>query len=177
MPPLACQEALLYRPAVDSLLERCYRFEVIADTPLGKGCIATEKIHKDEIICKMIGPLMTAERSKGASDQCNPLQIGPGTYLDLVKPYVNFNHSCDPNAGLRNDGILFALREIKPGEEIRYDYSTTVDEPMWMMECQCRCGARNCRGEIGDFQTIPHHRKEFYRSRGALMRHIFQLYY
>jgi len=42
-----------------------------------------------------------------------------------------FNHSCDPNAGLQIDGQkvwLVAIKNITQGEEITWDYSTTMDE-------------------------------------------------
>ena len=56
------------------------------------------------------------------------------------------NHSCAPNLGLFPmvgaggvDGDLFlvARREIAAGEELSFDYSTSmVDEP-WAMDCAC----------------------------------------
>ena len=56
------------------------------------------------------------------------------------------NHSCAPNLGLfpmvgagGGDGDLFlvARREIAAGEELSFDYSTSmVDEP-WAMDCAC----------------------------------------
>jgi hypothetical protein len=66
-----------------------------------------------------------------------PLTLGPSDY---------FNHSCDPNAGLSGQISLVALRDIAPGEEVRFDYamsdSTDYDE------FDCDCGADNCRGRF-----------------------------
>ncbi len=64
------------------------------------------------------------------------------------------NHSCDPNceAITENRRIwIYALRNIKVGEELTYDYNLTIDPTD--REAQetlyaCRCGAKNCRGTM-----------------------------
>jgi SET domain-containing protein len=64
------------------------------------------------------------------------------------------NHSCDPNceAVIVNGRIYIeAIRNIRAGEELSYDYAyerdadTSADEEALYV---CRCGARNCRGTI-----------------------------
>ena len=60
--------------------------------------------------------------------QSDPLQIASGLYLDIGEPGVLVNHSCAPNAGIRDDVRLVALSDIVVGEEIFYDYSTTMGE-------------------------------------------------
>lgn len=163
--------------SMHSAFQNSFKFEVVAGTKLGRACIATGPIKSDEIICKMAGPLISLRDffDKYEVNECTPLQIGGDKYIDLIEPYVCFNHSCRPNAGIRNDGILFALQEIKVGEEIMYDYSTTVDDPIWHMNCLC--GASECRGIIADFQSVPHERKEFYKNRNAVTSHIKKIYY
>lgn len=154
-----------------------YKFEVKTGTPLGRACVSIAEIRCDEIICKMAGPRITLIEfsEKYELDNGNPLQIGTDRYIDLIEPFVCFNHSCSPNAGIRNDGILFAIKDIMPGEEIQYDYSTTVDDSWWKMEC--RCGAKQCRRLIQDFQSIPHAQKEYYLSKNAISRHLKSVYY
>lgn len=66
------------------------------------------------------------------------------------------NHSCDPNTGIRllpGGTVILALRDITEHEEITYDYSTYLNNPHESMPC--RCGARACRGIIGNFQSLP----------------------
>jgi len=64
------------------------------------------------------------------------------------------NHSCEPNCEAdEQDGRVFikALRDIRPGEELSYDYGLIIDErytPKLKAEYPCWCGARNCRGTL-----------------------------
>lgn len=159
------------------ILPQFHKFLVVDGTPLGKAVIAKEDIAENEIICKFAGPRINLKQffEKYDANGCNVLQIDDDTFMDVIEPYVYFNHSCSPNAGMRNNGILFALDKIKKGEEISFDYSTTADDVIWSMEC--RCEAKNCRKIIGDFQSIPHERKEYYLGKNALLGFIKRIYY
>ena len=53
----------------------------------------------------------------------------------------------------RSDGRVFihALRKLKPGEELFYDYGLVIDErytPKLKKEYACRCGSPLCRGTM-----------------------------
>ena len=57
------------------------------------------------------------------------------------------NHSCDPNASFDEGGMLFAVREIEPGEEITYDYlAHPIPASPWNFRCVC--GAKRCVGWV-----------------------------
>jgi len=64
------------------------------------------------------------------------------------------NHSCKPNCESDVvDGRIWieALRDIKAGEELNYDYNITLDAPHTPAEKRrwsCRCGSSNCRGTL-----------------------------
>jgi hypothetical protein len=65
------------------------------------------------------------------------------------------NHSCEPNCETEesDDGRVFvmALRDIKRGEELFYDYSLIIDEritPTLKRQYECRCGSADCRGTM-----------------------------
>ena len=64
------------------------------------------------------------------------------------------NHSCAPNCEAREiDGRVFihALRDLRAGEELFYDYHLSLDErhtPRLKREYACRCGAPDCRGTM-----------------------------
>jgi hypothetical protein len=74
--------------------------------------------------------------------------------MQVPERYIN--HSCDPNVFVRTyDGIRYvvALRDIRAGEEIAYDYSVNgYGEVVW----HCSCGAARCRRLIhSDFFHLP----------------------
>ena len=63
------------------------------------------------------------------------------------------NHSCDPNCRLEQwevNGLprmcFFAIKEIKEGAELTFDYHWTYDENQTRTEC--KCGTVNCKGFI-----------------------------
>jgi uncharacterized protein len=57
-----------------------------------------------------------------------------------------YNHSCDPNTGYRGDDWIVALREIREGEQVVYDYGFTETQDSNHYGLQCKCGAAKCRG-------------------------------
>lgn len=68
-------------------------------------------------------------------------------------PWCFLNHACAPNA--RVDAAarrLVALRDIRRGEEVTFDYLTTEWEMAEPFECGC--GAEHCRGRIGGFSLL-----------------------
>ncbi len=55
------------------------------------------------------------------------------------------NHSCDANTAYKGLNV-YALREIKKGEELTLDYALFLDEHMEPFVCTCGC--KNCKGYI-----------------------------
>lgn len=70
------------------------------------------------------------------------------------------NHSCNPNCEtvIENSRVFIdAIRNIKPGEELGYDYQLTwesTDEPEELALYACRCGAKKCRGTMLDKEPV-----------------------
>jgi SET domain-containing protein len=66
------------------------------------------------------------------------------------------NHSCEPNCEAQEGRAgkrvyIFALRDIKRGEELYYDYGLVLDGKISkaMIEgYKCLCGSKNCRGTM-----------------------------
>ena len=59
------------------------------------------------------------------------------------------NHSCNPNCEVEGKGLklwITAIRDIKKGEELSYDYGFGYDEDY--KQFVCKCGAKNCVGYI-----------------------------
>ena len=70
------------------------------------------------------------------------------------------NHSCEPNAGLSAKLEMIALRDIKAGEELFWDYSTWMLERHWEMKCYC--GSSQCRQVVRDFDLLPNRTQSKY---------------
>lgn len=92
------------------------------------------------------------------------IQVGPDLYnlpngnLDDI-----MNHSCDPSTGLRllpKGYQIVALRDLVPGDELTYDYSTYISGGRETLVC--RCGASQCRGVIGSFDDLPGELQQHY---------------
>jgi len=76
------------------------------------------------------------------------------------------NHSCDANCEtIIEDGRVFidAIRDIRPGEELGYDYQLTwesTDDPKELALYVCRCGSTQCRGTMLDPVPLDRKRKQ-----------------
>lgn len=164
-------------------------FEVRKSAVEGKGVFATALIKKGQMICQFRGTRRSIQEIKdlyktGDERIDDPLQIEPQVYIDLDEPYIYFNHSCSPNAGMRGSGELFALRDTAPGEEIMFDYSTTewTDDEAWGINwtdnwrIPCHCSSSDCRKQIGGFPSLSEEQKRWYFEHGALMSFIADRY-
>ena len=62
------------------------------------------------------------------------------------------NHSCDPNAGFQGQIILVAMRDIRSGEEVTFDYAMCLHPGPGLApyEMPCACGSGRCRQLITD---------------------------
>tara|TARA_B100000282_G_C31450018_1_gene361974 strand:+ start:21 stop:467 length:447 start_codon:yes stop_codon:yes gene_type:complete len=59
------------------------------------------------------------------------------------------NHSCDPNCEVYGTGLkvwVYAIRDIKKGEELTYDYGFGFDQDY--RDFPCKCGSKKCVGYI-----------------------------
>ncbi|MES2066766.1 MAG: SET domain-containing protein [Pseudomonadota bacterium] len=148
----------------------------VGETHLGKAVYAAQGFAEGDEIIRFTGRRFRADRvpslMRGSSDRF--VQVTPEHYMgpsgridDLI------NHSCAPNAGLRfggNSVVLVAIRNIAPGEEIAWDYSTTLAESNWHMICQCR--SPECRRVIGNFSTLSPERQEWFRARNLVAPYL-----
>lgn len=144
----------------------------------GNGVFALDNIPKGEIVYHLKGRRidvndMVRAITAGKEHIDNPLQIGKRTHLQLSKVSKSFNHSCDPNCGIRKNTELFAIRDIKRGEELTYDYSLTVAPTEWKM--RCKCGSLICRKVISDILSIPKKRLDNYIEKGAVQDYMKEI--
>ena len=117
----------------------------------GNGIYSLEPIKKGELVAVFGGVVYEwdafihlPDRERSLCIQVEdrhflvPRPIGEGDYV---------NHSCNPNAGLSGQIGLVAMRDIKIGEEVCFDYA--MSDTMPYDEFNCGCGAATCRGTVG----------------------------
>jgi hypothetical protein len=145
----------------------------ISTCPVGRGLFAGEPITAGTEILLFTGPELTLKevRARGPA-AANALQVDIDRYLYLDEPGRFVNHSCAPNAAVVSDTSLMSIRRIEAGEEICFDYSTTVSDG-WTMPC--RCGSPNCRGLIVAFQLLPERLRRRYALLGQVQHFILDL--
>lgn len=122
-----------------------------SEATAGYGVFCREPVAAGEVLAVWGGDIITGEELAALpiERRHHALQVEENLYqIALSGPelpdYVN--HSCAPNAGLRGQIALVALRDIHPGEEICYDYA--MSEGGGCPEFECRCGASDCRGRV-----------------------------
>lgn len=126
----------------------------VGTSHLGRGVFAVRSIDAGQVIFRIKGSLITlAETIAKGSKSFYPVQVAPNLYVDVVSPACFLNHSCEPNAGFHKSIFLVAIRPIQKGEEIVFDYSTTMSGDPEVMACLC--AQPTCRERIGNFEDLP----------------------
>ena len=147
------------------------KIEARLSTIHGNGVFATEAIAKGERIVRYKGKLRTHEQ---VDEEYGDDDENGHTFLfTLNDDYVIdanvdgniarwINHSCKPNCESeieenakgkphKDKVYIEAMRDIKPGEELTYNYGIVLDEPHTKKVKQlwaCKCGAKNCTGTM-----------------------------
>ncbi len=117
------------------------------------GCYTKAAIKKGAQIVEYTGPRLTvAEANKKYKKATRTYLFGledEKTVIDGEGMAAFINHSCAPNCEPDEIGRrvwIFALRNIKAGEELTYDYNLydgELDD-----ESVCYCKAKSCRGTM-----------------------------
>ncbi|KAL5041635.1 hypothetical protein BDW71DRAFT_163463 [Aspergillus fruticulosus] len=158
-------------------LGRTIRLEIFYTGARGFGLRSPDPIRAGQFIDLYLGEVITTskadQREKIANARNAPSYLFNLDFLvDDESSYVvdgaNYgaatrfiNHSCNPNCRMfavsRTHGdeylydlAFFALREIKPGTELTFDYNPgmeRVDKPD-PNAVPCLCGEPNCRGQL-----------------------------
>jgi len=125
----------------------------------GRGAFAAKPIRKGTRVIEYEG-----DRKKWSSyddDESDNyvflFDVGKDTVID---PFSNgnearfINHSCAPNCeAVTEDGRIYieAVRDIKPGEELFYDYGIKLGRRPTKADREryaCNCNSRKCRGTM-----------------------------
>ena len=130
----------------------------------GKGVFALQDLAEGETIIEYVGEIISWDEAQDRHphDPSDPnhtfyFHVNEDRVIDALYGGNSsrwINHSCGPNceADEENDRIFIkALRNIKAGEELNYDYGLIIDEPYTKKlkaEYPCWCGSANCRGTL-----------------------------
>jgi histone-lysine N-methyltransferase SETD1 len=150
--------------ALDPLEYQKKKVDVGKSNIHGLGLFAGESIKLGHIIIEYTGEAISHEedqiREMRDKEEGKVLtyrfKLDGRTVIDTAACEGNdsryINHSCRPNSGARTiylNGsrrlIFYALRDIRVGEEITYDYKF-VPETDSSNRIECRCGEESCKG-------------------------------
>ncbi len=129
------------------------------------GAFAARDIPRGTRVIEYVGEKITKSESEKRADQTfenskKSIENGAVYIFELNKkfdidgnvpwnPAKNINHSCTPNCETENEEgrhiWIIALRDIKKGEEVTYNYGYDIDN---YEDHPCRCGSENCVGYI-----------------------------
>jgi len=131
----------------------------------GKGVYAVAPIARGETIIEYVGEIITWKQAlrRHPHDPSDPnhtfyFHVDDGRVIDAAhggnwSRWIN--HACVPNceADETDDGRVFikALRNLRPGEELFYDYGLVLEGRQTQAvkkQFECRCGSRKCRGTM-----------------------------
>ena len=107
-----------------------------------RGLYAARNIKKGSVIIFYKGKLITKKETER-----NSRYDLDGDFEHNTARLIN--HSCNPNCEVDGKGLklwIFALRDIKKGEELSYDYGFGYDKDS--KDYICKCGSKNCCGYI-----------------------------
>jgi len=121
----------------------------------GLGLFATRPIRKRAKIAEYKGPLLTTKRAEILEAKGNRYlyELNSRWTIDGA-PRSNiaryFNHSCNPNTetyDVKHRVFIRTLRNIKPGEELVYDYGIDyLKNVIGRSNCKCsRCRRRRAK--------------------------------
>ncbi|MDP2666919.1 MAG: SET domain-containing protein-lysine N-methyltransferase [Candidatus Diapherotrites archaeon] len=118
-----------------------------------KGIFAIANISEGETVFVKAGHIVDNQTAKELENKLGEyclqisdnLNLCPTTKKEVKETAIFVNHSCDPNIGPRGQIVFIAIRNIKAGEELCYDYAMTTAR---QYNLKCECGTRVCRKKI-----------------------------
>jgi SET domain-containing protein len=132
----------------------------------GLGVFAIAPIKKGELIAILGGVIVQKSEIRKywkimghvGIQIADDFFIVPTTRKELEETGV-FNHSCEPNIGFVDSTQFVAIKDVKKGEELTFDYAFNETENE---SFKCECGFKNCRGTITkEDWKIPSIRKKY----------------
>ena len=156
------EERIARARAAGKSIPRKEKLQVRSSPIHGKGVFARLPLAKGELVLEYLGAIIDWPEALRRHPH-DPAQPNHTFYfaLDDEDGVIDgndggnrarwINHSCKPNCESETKGQrvwVRALRNIRAGEELNYDYALVIDEPLTAQLKQdyaCRCGSKNCR--------------------------------
>ncbi|HEY0098290.1 MAG TPA: SET domain-containing protein-lysine N-methyltransferase [Pyrinomonadaceae bacterium] len=136
----------------------------------GTGVFTARRLRADEFVLSFTADAAEFVTYAGTvrfpEQEGNYVQVAADAYVLPSPPSLYLNHSCDPNTGVRHATEIVALTQVEAGDELTFDYSTSMAEDGWEMDCAC--GSAICRGRIRDFRHLPLERQLYYIERNVV---------
>jgi hypothetical protein len=125
----------------------------VLQTNKGLSLFTDDEYTEGSTIMPLTGDIVEKEEAAFSAIQIGRNQFIHNTYGKAEYPYI-MNHSCDPNCEIDVHNLqVLAKRNIKPGEELTFNYNTTeADMDDEGIGFDCLCGAENCLHHIGGYK-------------------------
>jgi SET domain-containing protein len=142
----------------------------------GHGVFAAKDLRRGEIVFILKGKErhIIQQTVKQANENQNMVGVGKDMWIDPQTPASHINHSCRPNVGIRGRLLFVAMKNIRKGEELCFDYAISEEELRWRLADQCACQTPECRKVIRSIQSLP---ERVYGSYLPFIPHYFQRAY
>jgi uncharacterized protein len=132
----------------------------------GRGVFALVARTAGQRVAEYTGDIITDRQAEklyaeaqeaGEQNHTFLFAIDGGRNIDATRRNVVakwINHSCEPNCEATEDNgrvFIHALRDIRVGEEITYDYNIVLEvrhTAKQKARFRCLCGSVNCRGTL-----------------------------
>jgi uncharacterized protein len=137
----------------------------------GFGVFAARRIRKGTTIIEYLGERVSHKKADTRYQDKDPHDNHTFLFTVDAKTVIDagvngnearyINHGCDPNCEsttMNRRIFIEAIRTIRPGEELSYDYQIQRDNddpPNVDVVYACRCGAKNCRGSMLEAAKKP----------------------
>ena len=158
------QKRIEFISAFGALLKNRKRFSARSSAIHGRGVFALQSLRKGARVVEYTGERIShreADRRHASTRGWSPHTMlfiaDKKTVIDATREGNSarwINHSCSPNCeAVDDEGRIYieAIRDIRSGEELTYDYNLLLEEPHTpaaKREYSCRCGERCCRGTL-----------------------------
>uniref|UniRef100_A0A1D1XHF1 Histone-lysine N-methyltransferase ASHH3 n=1 Tax=Anthurium amnicola TaxID=1678845 RepID=A0A1D1XHF1_9ARAE len=141
------------------------KLKVVKTEKCGLGLVADEDIRQGDFVVEYIGEVIDDKsceerlwkmKHRGDTNfylcEVNHDMVIDATFKGNRSRFIN--HCCEPNTEMqkwRNDGEtrvgIFAIRNIRKGEELTYDYQFV----QFGADQDCHCGASGCKKKLDEY--------------------------